>query len=244
MAQFGLIGYPLTHSFSPDYFREKFRKEGIKDTKYDAFPLEKISQLKELIYQKPEIKGLNVTIPYKESVLDYLDAIDPLALEVGAVNTILIKNGKLKGYNTDISGFTASFHSAFNQKFSGAIILGTGGSSKAVGLSLKKLGIKTVYVSRNPTKQEISYSQIDSKLLSSHQLIVNCTPLGMYPSITQFPLIPYDKLNSKNCLFDLIYNPEITLFLEKGYRKGAKISNGLQMLHLQAEDAWKIWTHE
>lgn len=244
MIQYGLIGYPLTHSFSPAFFKEKFRKEKLKDVRYDSYPLESLAQLQDLLFQKPEIRGLNVTIPYKESILSYLDDIDPLAKEIGAVNTILVQRGKLIGFNTDVTGFETAVRSFLQPSMSSALVLGSGGSSKAVVFALKRLGITPLVVSRKPGRQQISYSQVDEALLNSHKLIINCTPSGMYPLISQFPSLPYEKLTAGNLLFDLIYNPAETLFLQKGRLQGATTVNGQKMLEYQAEDAWKIWNRE
>ncbi len=244
MIQYGLIGYPLTHSFSPAFFKEKFRKEKLKDVRYDSYPLESLAQLQDLLFQKPEIRGLNVTIPYKESILALLDEVDPLAREIGAVNTILVQRGKLIGFNTDVTGFETAIRPFLNSSISSALVLGSGGSSKAVVFALKRLGINALVVSRKPGRQQISYTQIDGALLESHKLIINCTPSGMYPLTGQFPAIPYEKLTEGNLLFDLIYNPAETLFLQKGRLQGAKTINGQKMLEYQAEDAWKIWNRE
>jgi len=244
MVQYGLIGYPLTHSFSPAFFKEKFRIEKIKDSRYDAFPLESLVQLSDLLFQKPDIRGLNVTIPYKETIIPYLDQIDPLASEIGAVNTILVKRGRLIGYNTDISGFESAVCPCLNSSITGALVLGTGGSSKAVVYALKKMGLTSIQISRKPGRNLLSYGDIDSKLLDSHKLVINCTPVGMFPQEHHCPAIPYDSLTKMNILFDLIYNPSDTQFLQKGKLRGALTINGLEMLKMQAEDSWKIWNRE
>lgn len=244
MIQYGLIGYPLTHSFSPAFFKEKFRKEKIKEVRYDSFPLESLVQLSDLLFQKPDIRGLNVTIPYKESIIPYLDQLDPLAREIGAVNTIIVRRGLLIGYNTDVSGFESALQPHLNSLIHGALVLGTGGASKAVVYALRKMGLTSIVISRKPGRNLLTYADIDSKLLDSHKLIINCTPVGMYPNEHQFPAIPYDSLTKNNILFDLIYNPADTQFLQKGKLRGALTLNGLKMLEMQAEDSWKIWNRE
>lgn len=244
MIQYGLIGYPLTHSFSPAYFKEKFRREKIKDVRYDAFPINNLIQLNDLLFQKPDIRGLNVTIPYKESIIPYLNEIDPLAREIGAVNTILVRNGRLIGYNTDVSGFQAALQPHLNPFIKGALVLGTGGSSKAVVYALRKMGIPSISISRKPGRNLLTYADIDAKLLDSHRLVINCTPVGMHPNESSCPAIPYDGLTKSNILFDLIYNPADTQFMQKGRLRGALVLNGLEMLQLQAEDSWKIWNKE
>lgn len=244
MVQYGLIGYPLTHSFSPAFFKEKFRLEKIKDCRYDAFPLESLVQLSDLLFQKPDIRGLNVTIPYKETIIPYLDQIDPLARDIGAVNTILVRRGLLIGYNTDISGFESALGPYLNSSIMGALVLGTGGSSKAVVYALRKMGLTSILISRKPGRNLLAYGDIDSKLLDSHKLVINCTPVGMFPQQQHCPAIPYDSLTKNNILFDLIYNPIDTQFLQKGKLRGALTINGLEMLKMQAEDSWKIWNRE
>ena len=244
MIQYGIIGYPLSHTFSPAYFKEKFRVERIKDVRYNAFPLESLVQLNDLLFQKPEIRGLNVTIPYKESIFPYLDEIDPLAREIGAVNTILVRRGKLIGYNTDVSGFESAIRPHLNPFIKGALVLGTGGSSKAVVYALRKMGLTSILISRKPGKNQLTYTDIDARLLDSHRLVINCTPVGMAPQENSFPAIPYDGLTKSNILFDLIYNPLETQFLQKGRLRGALTLNGMEMLKMQAEDSWKIWSKE
>ena len=240
----GLIGYPLSHSFSKRYFAEKFEKEGIDAIFYDLFPLEDISQLPQLLQTYPNIKGLNVTIPYKEQVLPYLDEIDPAAAAIGAVNTIVLKEGRLMGYNTDFYGFYTSLHRLLDQhqqKAPGALILGTGGASKAISHALEESNIPHLLVSRKAGKGDLTYSELEEKHLKNYPLIVNTTPLGMSPNINSYPAIPYEFLRSENTLYDLVYNPEKTLFLIKGNQVGSPTINGLEMLHLQAEEAWRIW---
>ncbi len=242
MRKFGLIGYPLGHSFSKKYFTEKFADEFINDTVYENFELPQIDGLKKVIAENPELRGLNVTIPYKEAVIRYLDELSDDALEIGAVNTIKISSGKLKGFNTDYIGFMRSLIPLLKPTHKKALILGTGGSSLAVKYALEKIGLEYLLVSRNPFEEnEISYDSITEEILQEHTLLVNTTPVGMFPDVSKAPEIPYQFLNEQHLLFDLIYNPEETLFLQKGKEQGAMIKNGSEMLALQAEEAWKIW---
>ncbi len=251
---FGLIGYPLSHSFSPGYFAEKFLREGIQDCTYEAFPLQTISEFPAFSIAHPDLCGLNVTIPYKESIMDFLDVIDPEAQAIGAVNTIQYgMNGKLTGHNTDWIGFTHALMPGLSKWLKtpagkkaakGAMVLGSGGSSKAVHYALQKLGYQTCSVSRKlGSKQHISYYDVDEDLLRSHPLVINCTPLGMHPDVLGRPELPYNLMGPGNYLFDLVYNPLKTIFLIKGEQQGASVSNGLQMLYAQAEASWEIWNH-
>ena len=234
--KFGLIGYPLTHSFSPGYFARKFTEEEIADAQYDLYPLSQIDEFTSL----KDIVGLNVTIPYKEQVIPYLDELSDEAKSIGAVNTIHFIDGKKVGYNTDVIGFKDSLEPLLNkEKETSALVLGTGGAAKAVWYVLEQLKIPFYKVSR--TKGDISYADITSELIRSSHLIVNTTPLGMSPNIDAAPELPYDALSSQHLLYDLIYNPEKTLFLKQGEIHQARIKNGLEMLILQAEASWKIW---
>ncbi len=242
MRLFGLIGYPLSHSFSKTYFTEKFSREKIQDARYENFSIEKIETLPELITAQPDLRGLNVTIPYKTSVLNYLDETDEVAAHIGAVNTIKISSGKLKGFNTDYIGFSRSLIPLIQPVHQRALILGTGGASLAVKFALEKLDIGFTFVSRNPKNENtIRYSDLTADILSEHLLIINTTPIGMYPNVEQAPEIPYHRLTGKHLLYDLIYNPELTLFLKKGKEKKAQTKNGYDMLVSQAEESWKIW---
>jgi shikimate dehydrogenase len=248
MRCYGLIGFPLSHSFSKKYFTEKFEREGIRDCRYDNFPLEHIGLLMSLISHNHDLCGLNVTIPFKEQVIETLDELDPEAAEIGAVNTIRIgRSGTdmwLKGFNTDVYGFRKSISPFLQNRPYSAYILGTGGSSKAVGFVLKKMGMKVIFVSRNPHQEnQVSYKEF-ARLIASPAVIVNASPVGMYPHVHDCPDIPYDLLTADHILYDLIYNPEETLFLSMGKERGATIINGLQMLHLQAERSWEIWNEE
>lgn len=246
MNQYGLIGYPLSHSFSEKYFKEKFRKDNLTDSDYNLFPLKHIDQFPDLLKKNPSLYGLNVTVPYKESVIQYLDQLDEVAKAVEAVNCIKMKddrNGKkLIGYNTDVIGFEDSLKPKLESRHQNAIILGSGGGSKAVAFVFKKLGIDFKYVSRDPDANEsIAYQELTKSIIQDHLLIINTTPVGMYPQTQSFPPIPYEYLGKQHLLFDLIYNPEETLFLQKGKEQGATILNGLEMLHIQAEKSFEIW---
>ena len=242
MKQFGLIGYPLSHSFSKGYFAEKFAKENINDSKYDTFPLAKIEDFIPLCEAYPSLVGLNVTIPYKEQIIPYLDSLDVEAKAIGAVNTIKFHNGQKIGYNSDCYGFEMSLIPLLQPHHTSALILGTGGASKAVEYVLKKLNISYQYVSRNKTENTITYAELNegNKLQNTH-LIINTTPVGMYPNTDTCPPIMYNQLNAHFLLYDLVYNPEETLFLKHGKACGAQTKNGLEMLYLQAERSWQIW---
>lgn len=242
---FGLVGRNIGYSFSRGYFAEKFKLLGIEEThSYVNFDIDAIEEFPKIIHQyKFQLKGLNVTIPYKLSVFPYLDKIDKKARKIGAVNTIKItKRGRLKGYNTDVYGFKHSLHPLLHEHHTHALILGTGGASMAVAYALKKLDIMYTFVSRSPKGEHtISYKELTKKLIEEHTIIINCTPLGTFPNTTQCPDIPYEYLNTSHILYDLIYNPEETEFLKRGKSKGTTIKNGLEMLELQAEKAWEIW---
>ena len=242
---YGLIGKTLKHSFSQKYFREKFKKENISNSDYLLFELESIKQFPSLLADNPGLCGINVTIPYKLEVMQFLDQIDDIAKEIGAVNTIKISNNKTIGYNTDYLGFMQSLHdwmSPFPSHLK-ALILGTGGASKAVAAALKDLQIPYRYVARRPDELGFSYQNLQEKktILQEHQLIINTTPLGTSPNINEAPSIPYETLSNRHFLYDLVYNPAETLFLKLGKDKGARTKNGLEMLELQAEKAWEIW---
>ena len=244
---YGIIGSPLTHSFSRDYFHNKFRKEGITDSEFRNFPISNISELPGLVDSHPKLIGLSVTIPYKEEVIPFLDKIHPEANEIGAVNSIKISrersNFKMMGYNTDAYGFSNSLLSECKvEKHMKALILGSGGASKAVYFALHKMGFKIFVISRTKNKEDhLAYSDLTETFMNEMQLVVNTTPLGMFPDKEKLPPIPYQFLGREHILFDLIYNPAKTLFLTRGEEQGAKIINGLQMLHQQAEKSWSIW---
>ena len=241
MKQFGLIGYPLSHSFSKGYFAEKFAKENIVDCHYDVFPLEKVEDFVELCNTHKNLVGLNVTIPYKEKIIPFLDELDETAANIGAVNTIKFSNGKKIGYNTDCFGFEMSLKPLLKPHHTHALILGTGGASKAVEYVLKKLGIDFHYVSRTKSAKAIAYEEVNDLIIQNSTLIINSTPIGMYPNVNDAPDIPYQFITDKHLLYDLIYNPEETQFLKEGKERGAQTKNGLEMLHLQAERSWQIW---
>ncbi|MDP2058967.1 MAG: shikimate dehydrogenase [Flavobacteriaceae bacterium] len=242
MRSFGLIGRNISYSFSVGYFTEKFRKEGITDCTYENFDLQDISEFPKLIQSKPNLIGLNITIPYKEQVIPYLNELHETAAEIGAVNTIKITSeGNLIGYNTDYYGFQKSIEPYLKPTHKHALILGTGGASKAVAYALKKSQINAVFVSRNNLQNGLTYSDLTKDIVDSHLLIINCTPLGTFPNVENKPDFPYQFLTPKHLLYDLIYNPAETAFLKMGKAKGASICNGLEMLVHQAEKAWKIW---
>jgi len=242
--KYGLIGATVSHSFSKSYFDEKFFREGLRDYHYDLYSLPTIDDLKKLLEENPELEGLNVTIPYKEQVVPFLNEIDPEAKKIGAVNVIKIKEGKLKGFNTDSDAFYETLKKWFpRSEESKALILGTGGSAKAVKQALIKLSIPFATVSRDKAKADFTYEDLekDSKIIAGVQLIVNTTPLGMSPDTNSFPPINYEQLTTDHYVYDLIYNPARTLFLQKAEMRGAHFKNGLEMLHVQAEKAWAIW---
>lgn len=248
MRKYGLIGYPLGHSFSRQYFGDKFARESITDSSYENYPLRSIGLLKDLIMGDLEICGLNVTIPFKSEVIRYLDYLDKEAAEVGAVNVIKISHKDnikiLKGFNTDIYGFRESIIPLINKETTNALLLGTGGSSKAVAYVLGNLGMKITNVSRNSGPGCITYEEVTDKVLAENRLIINSTPLGMFPDLTGLPALNYHLLTDKHILYDLVYNPEMTSFLRAGKERGCKICGGLGMLHLQAEKAWDIWNDD
>ena len=241
MRQFGLIGYPLSHSFSKGYFAEKFKNENITDAQYDTFPLENIHLIEQLFNQKSNLFGLNVTIPYKQQVIPFLDSLEEAAAKIGAVNTIKFIDGKKIGYNSDVYGFEMSLKPLLKKHHNFALILGTGGASKAVEYVLEQLNINFQYVSRTKSEQTITYHEIDEHLMKKATVIINTSPIGMYPNIDIAPEIPYQFISEQHLLYDLVYNPEVTLFLKNGIEKGAITKNGLEMLHLQAERSWEIW---
>lgn len=238
---YGLIGYPLSHSFSKKYFTEKFERESIKDHFYELFPIESIRDLPSIISAHSTLAGLNVTIPYKEQVIDYLDSCSPVVEEIGACNCIRIIDGKLKGYNTDVIGFSRSLEPKLKASHKKALVLGTGGAAKAVHYALKQKGIDFLQVSRKKSDLSISYEDITEQLIKEYTLIINTTPLGMYPDVDKAPDIPYQFLGTEHYLFDLVYNPPTTKFLSEGKKHGAEIENGADMLVIQAEASWDIW---
>jgi shikimate dehydrogenase len=242
MRKYGLIGYPLTHSFSQQYFTQKFEREGIAGCSYSNFSLAEIGELAGVLGD-PELRGLNVTIPYKEQVIPYLHELDPVVRETGACNCIRIEEGRLTGYNTDVIGFEQSLARHLADHHLQALVLGAGGAAKAVEWVLRKLGIGYRIVTRRPRAGtgDLGYEQVNDELLGGTPLIINTTPLGMYPRLDECPPLPYDALTPRHYLFDLIYNPARTRFLQKGEERGATVENGLEMLVLQAEESWRIW---
>ena len=276
MTTYGLIGYPLGHSFSRKFFTEKFEKEGI-DAQYLNFEIPSIEEFPEIIKNNPELRGLNVTIPYKQQVMQYLDEISEEAKAIGAVNVVRIERpspqpspimgretmrnagnkpdglpikgdmseglrGTLIGYNSDVIGFVESIKPLLKPHHKKALILGTGGASKAIRYGLeKKLGMKTLFVSRSAREGMITYEEVTAEVLKEYEVIVNCSPVGMYPHVDECPALPYEAMNENNLLYDLVYNPLETLFMKKGAEQGATVKNGLEMLHLQAIASWKFW---
>lgn len=244
MDKYGLIGFPLGHSFSVSYFNEKFRNEGI-DAQYINYEIPNIADLAEILSSTPNLRGLNVTIPYKEKVMTYLDEISPEAKAIGAVNVIRVEhkgnNVYLKGFNSDVIGFTQSIEPILERYHQKALILGTGGAAKAVDYGLRSLGIETKFVSTKKSLEGLTYHDITPKIIKQFNVIVNCTPLGMYPNIEQCPELPYEAMDNHTLLYDLIYNPDETLFMQKGRENGATVKNGLEMLLLQAFANWEFW---
>ncbi len=243
MKLYGLIGYPLGHSFSKKYFTNKFKREGLIDCSYELFPINSIKGLPSLINSQPYLKGFNVTIPYKQQVLKYVTETSEAVKEIGAANVIKIDGDKIVAFNTDVIGFKESLIQKLMPFHKKALILGTGGSSNAVQYVLRNLGMEFLLVSttHQPSSEIISYSMINENIMSDHTLIINCTPVGMEPNDSDFPNLPYQFISHKHYLFDLIYNPEKTSFLQKGEQMGAIIQNGYEMLVLQAEESWNIW---
>ncbi|MBE0423514.1 MAG: shikimate dehydrogenase, partial [Lutibacter sp.] len=238
-----IIGKDISYSFSRNYFQEKFKKLGLTSCQYYNFDIPEIEEFPFLLYHREdEFRGLNVTIPYKEAIIRYLDEVDPEAQKIGAVNTIKVTDdNKLVGYNTDAYGFQKSIAPLLKSHHKKALILGTGGASKAIAYIFKKLDINYKFVSRNEAKNMITYEMLDAEIMNDYSIVVNCTPVGTHPNIENAPAIPYQYLSDKHLLYDLIYNPAETKFLQNGKKHGASIKNGLEMLELQAEKAWEIW---
>lgn len=237
---YGLLGRNISYSFSRGYFTQKFQRENIVNAEYQNFDLPDLNHFDQVLRQ-PGLTGLNVTIPYKQQIIPLLDDIDEEAMAIGAVNTIAIRNGRTKGYNTDVFGFEQSFTTLWKPYQQKAVILGTGGASLAVTHVLNKLGIDWIKVSRTPKVGELSYTQVTEELLKSYLIIINCTPKGTYPAVGERPEIPYQFLTNRHYLYDLIYNPPLTAFLQSGQAAGAQICNGQAMLEGQAEKAWELW---
>jgi shikimate dehydrogenase len=245
MRTFGLIGTNLDHSWSKTYFDAKFQEEQDQELRYENLPLQHITDLKLLIQNRPDLKGLNVTIPFKEKVIGLLDIIDPASAAIGAVNVIRINRQgnefQLEGFNTDAPAFLETLQPLLTDQDKRAMVLGTGGASKAVQYALRKMGLEFILVSRAKTPGNLTYNDLNSNVLSEYRIIINATPLGMHPETESFPAIPYEALTQGHLLYDLVYNPEETLFLKKAKAVGARTKNGLEMLHLQAEMSWKVW---
>ncbi|CAM4221053.1 shikimate dehydrogenase [Zobellia roscoffensis] len=239
--RFGLIGKDISYSFSRGYFTEKFSNMGLEDHSYENFDFQAIEEIKDVLKNSDDIYGMNVTIPYKQQVMPFLDELDKEAEKIGAVNTIQFTENGLKGFNTDAYGFKNAMMPFLKPHHDKALILGTGGASKAVAYVLGELGISYTFVSRSPGNNKISYDQVTKNVLKDHTILVNCTPLGTHPNIEERPSLPYEFLSDQHFLFDLIYNPEKTAFLTAGEAKGAQICNGLRMLELQADRSWQIW---
>ena len=243
MDKYGLIGYPLGHSFSISYFNQRFADEGI-NAKYINFEIPSIDELPVVLAKHPELKGLNVTLPHKQAVIPLLDELSDEAREIGAVNVIRVRDGKLKGFNSDIIGFTESIRPLLQPHHKKALILGTGGASRAIRVGLSRLGIEWTYVTRSPREKMLAYSDLTPEVMKEYSVIVNCSPVGMFPKVDQAPAIPYELLTPKHLLFDLVYNPEDTLFMQKGREQGAIVKNGLEMLYLQAVASWRFWNED
>ncbi|SHM06869.1 shikimate dehydrogenase [Chitinophaga jiangningensis] len=241
MKTYGLIGYPLSHSFSKGYFAEKFKKEAIADCEYENFPIADIATFPTLFHQQANLQGLNVTIPYKEVVIPFLDDLSDAARAIGAVNCIRLEEGRKIGYNTDVIGFTNSLKPLLKPHHTRALVLGTGGAAKAVMYALQQLQLPYTVVSRTASAAAVAYTSLDKKIIEQNTLIINTTPLGMYPNVDAQPPIPYEFIGPQHLLYDLVYNPPVTRFLQLGEEKGAAIKNGHEMLILQAEAAWEIW---
>ncbi len=238
---YGLIGYPLGHSFSKKYFTDKFEKENIKRAEYKLFSIEYIEELKEIIVNNPDLKGLNVTIPHKQSVLKYATQLSDVVKEIGAANTLKFISNQIEAHNTDVIGFEKSLSTGLKPFHRKALILGTGGSSNAVQFVCRKLGIEYLLVSRNRSEKAITYDDLDMNIVSGYLVIINTTPLGTFPNEASFPEIPYVYITNRHYCFDLVYNPAKTVFLTKAEEQGATIKNGYDMLVIQAEESWKIW---
>lgn len=242
MKKYGLIGFPLSHTFSPTYFNEKFKNEGI-DASYEAYELEDITNLREFIKEN-NLSGVNITIPYKKTIMRYMDRLDPLVARAKAVNCIKVEGDELVGYNTDLLGFRKSLRDQLGYKRAAAIVLGTGGAASAIKGALEVMGIPYLVVSRNTRVGDLTYSGLTKRIFEQYNLFINTTPVGMAPNIEEVPDIPFDLLTENHYVFDLIYNPEKTKFLALSEAQGCNTRNGLEMLHLQAEESWKIWSKE
>lgn len=243
MELYGLIGFPLGHSFSRKFFTEKFEREGLQ-AEYRNFEIEDARQMLDVVREHPELRGLNCTIPHKQAIMPMLDELSDMARRIGAVNVIRIRDGRLKGFNSDIIGFVESIRPLLQPHHTKALVLGTGGASKAICVGLEQLGIEWQYVSRKPRPDGITYADLTADVMAQHTVIVNCSPVGMHPHNEDCPDIPYHLLRDKHLLYDLVYNPLETTFMKRGQDKGATTKNGLEMLHLQAIASWKFWHEE
>lgn len=244
MRSFGIIGYPLGHSFSQRYFTEKFAREGITDAVFKVFPIPDITALPAMLQAEKELEGFCITIPHKKSVIAYLDETSAAVRAMQACNCVRIRQGKLYGYNTDTIGFERSFTPQLQPHHTQALILGTGGAAAAVEYALQKLGIGYRFVSRKKLDGQFTYEELTEEVLASYPVIINCTPLGTYPNVEEAPPIPYQYINSRHYLYDLVYNPAVTRFLQEGVNRQALIKNGYDMLTIQAEENWKIWNDQ
>lgn len=240
MNKYGILGFPLSHSFSQKYFHQKFLKEGIENALFENYEIADIAGVSSLI-QDPDLKGFCITIPHKKNILPYLSESTDAVKKMGACNCVNIRNGKLFGYNTDVIGFEKSFIPQLESHDTKALILGTGGAAAAVQFVLEKLEIDYKFVSRNKTAGNFSYEELDKNILDNYKIIINCSPLGTFPKIDEKPPIPYQFISSAHYLFDLVYNPPLTKFLSLGKEKGARVQNGYEMLEIQAEENWRIW---
>ena len=240
MDKYGIIGYPLGHSFSRAFFTEKFQREHI-DAEYVNFEIPSADMLPGIVQANPNLRGLNVTLPHKEAVIPMLDELSDEAKEIGAVNVIRVRDGRLKGFNSDIIGFMDSIRPLLKPWHQHALVLGTGGASRAIRVGLQRLGIEWTYVSRTPAPGRLTYADLTFDLMEHYQVIVNCSPVGMFPRVDACPDIPYQLLTGHHLLYDLVYNPQETLFLKRGAERGAAVKNGLEMLHLQALASWRFW---
>lgn len=240
MDKYGIIGYPLGHSFSRNFFTEKFQREHI-DAEYVNFEVPSADALTDIVRCNPNLRGLNVTLPHKEAVIPMLDELSDEARDIGAVNVIRVRNGYLKGFNSDIIGFMDSLRPLLKPGHQRALVLGTGGASRAIKVGLERLGLSWTYVSRTPAQGRLTYADLTPQVMQDYQVIVNCSPVGMYPRVDACPDIPYHLLTPRHLLYDLVYNPQETLFLRRGAEQGATVKNGLEMLHLQALASWEFW---
>ena len=243
MDKYGIIGYPLGNSFSRGFFTEKFAREHI-EAQYMNFEIPNVEMLRDVLNENPELRGLNVTLPYKTAVIPLLDELSDDARNIGAVNVIRVRNGYLKGFNSDIIGFMGSIRPLLQPHHKKALILGTGGASRAIRVGLTQLGLQWKHVSRSAREDMFTYSELSPEILHEYEVIVNCSPVGMYPHVDESPAIPYESLTDRNLLFDCVYNPESTQFMQRGAQQGATVKNGLEMLHLQAIASWEFWNSE